>query len=184
MRRGRDRSRGGDCRASDRHTRRLSLRYTAPRMIPKPAPEIHAAVNPFAAGDVAAILREQKWLRRDDEAVAAWMAEAATLLGPQAENREALTHLLGLVFEYDAHAVLATRECQEVLARDGTRQVLRALAAEILNGGPVDSNRLKEIVAAVKARPALHQPRNLSSVARGAYGTRRRRRTRPRCPAA
>jgi hypothetical protein len=121
-------------------------------MIPKPAPEIHAAVNPFAAGDVAAILREQKWLRRGDEAVAAWTAEAVTLLGPQAENRETLAYLLGLVFEYDAHTVLATRECQEVLARDGARQVIRALATEILNGGPVDSNRLKEIVAAVKAR--------------------------------
>jgi hypothetical protein len=130
----------------------LSLRYTAPRMIPKPAREIHPAVNPFAAGDVAAILRERKWLRRDDEAVAAWTAEAAALLGPQADNRETLAYLLGLVFEYDAAAVLATRECQEVLARDSTRQVLRALAAEILNGGPVDSNRLKEIVAAVKTR--------------------------------
>jgi hypothetical protein len=121
-------------------------------MIPKPAPEIYSAVNPFAAGDVAAILRERKWLRRDDEAVAAWAAEAAALLGPQAENRETLTHLLALVFEYDAHAVLATRECREVLARDGTRQVLRALATEILKGGLVDSNRLKEIVAAIKAR--------------------------------
>jgi hypothetical protein len=121
-------------------------------MIPKPAPEIHAIVNPFAAGDVAAILREQKWLRRYDQAVAAWMAEAVALLGPQAENRETLAHLLGLVFEYDAHTVLASRECQEVLARRGGRDVLRALATEILHGGPVDSNRLKEIVAAIKAR--------------------------------
>jgi hypothetical protein len=121
-------------------------------MIPKPAPEIDAIVNPFAAGDVAAILREQKWLRRYDQAVAAWMAEAVALLGPQAENRETLAHLLGLVFEYDAHTVLASRECQEVLARRGGRDVLRALATEILHGGPVDSNRLKEIVAAIKAR--------------------------------
>jgi hypothetical protein len=121
-------------------------------MIPKPAREIHPAVNPFTAKDVAAILRERNWLSRDDEAVAAWTAEAVTLLGPQADNRETLAYLLGLVFEYDGHAVLATRECQEVLARDGTRQVLRALAAEILNGGPVNSNRLKEIVAAVKTR--------------------------------
>jgi hypothetical protein len=130
----------------------VRLRYTAPRMIPKRAREIHPVVNPFAAGDVAAILREQKWLRRDDEAVAAWTAQAAALLGPQAENRETLAHLLVLVFEYDAHAVLASRECQEVLARDGARQVLRALGTEILHGDPVDSNRLKEIVAAVKAR--------------------------------
>ena len=34
-------------------------------MIPKPAREILPAMNPFAAGDVAAILRERKWLRRD-----------------------------------------------------------------------------------------------------------------------
>jgi hypothetical protein len=42
------------------------------------------------------------------------------------------------------------RECQEVLAREGARQVIRVLATEILKGGPVDSNRLKEIVAAIK----------------------------------
>ena len=120
-------------------------------MIPKPAPEIHATANPFTAGDVAATLRERGWLRREDEGVAFWTEEAASLLGPRAENREALAHLLALVFEYDAHAVLASRECQEVLARRGGRDVLRALAIEILNGGPVDSNRLKEIVAAVKS---------------------------------
>ena len=37
------------------------------------------------------------------------------------------------------------------MARIGAREVLRALATEILSGGPVDSNRLKEIVAALKA---------------------------------
>jgi glutamyl/glutaminyl-tRNA synthetase len=121
-------------------------------MIPNPAPEIYSAVNPFAAGDVAGILRERKWLRRDDEAVAIWTAEAVALLCPQAETRESLARLLALVFEYDAHAVLASRECQEVLARDGAREVLRELATEILNGGTVDSNRLKEIVAAIKTR--------------------------------
>jgi glutamyl/glutaminyl-tRNA synthetase len=121
-------------------------------MFPKPATEIHAAVNPFTGGDVAAILRERGWLRREDDAVASWLAHAAALLGPRAENREAFARLLALVFEYDAYAVLASRECQEVLGRDGARQVLRALATEILNGGPVESNRLKEIVSAVKAR--------------------------------
>jgi glutamyl-tRNA synthetase/nondiscriminating glutamyl-tRNA synthetase len=80
------------------------------------------------------------------------MAQAAALLGPRAANREALAGLLALVFQYDAHAVLASRECQEVLARRGGREALRALATEILSGGPVDSNRLKEIIAAVKAR--------------------------------
>src|SRR5260370_38572218 len=80
---------GSDCRAGDRHTRRLSLRYTAPRMFPKPAAEIYAAVNPFTAGDVAAILRERGWLRQEGEAVASWLAEGAALLGPGAQQREA-----------------------------------------------------------------------------------------------
>jgi hypothetical protein len=120
-------------------------------MIPKPAPEIHRTANSFTAGDVAATLRGRGWLRREDEGVVFWTEEAAALLGPQAENREALADLLALVFEYDACAVLASRECQEVLARSGARDVLRALAIEILNGGPVDSNRLKEIVALIKA---------------------------------
>src|SRR5260370_615468 len=101
---------------------------TAPRMFPKPAAEIHAAVNPFVAPDVAAILRERKWLRHEDEAAASWLAEAAALLGPRAENREALARLLALVFEYDAHIALASLECQEVLVREGAREVLRVLA--------------------------------------------------------
>ena len=138
-------------------------------MLPKPAAEIHVTVNPFTALDVAAILRERGWLRHEDEAVASgcglymftpnpeaesavsWMAEAAAMLGPRAETREELVRLLALIFESDAKEVLASRECQEVLAREGTRQVLRVLATEILSGGPVDSNRLKEIVASIKA---------------------------------
>jgi nondiscriminating glutamyl-tRNA synthetase len=131
-------------------------------MFPKRALEIPVAVNPFTAEDVAAILRERGWLRHENEVVAsgggrnlvaapAWMAEAAALLGPRAENREALVRLLEMVFEFDASATLAARECQEVLAREGSRPVIRVLATEILKGGPVDSNRLKEIVAGVKA---------------------------------
>jgi Anticodon binding domain len=131
-------------------------------MFPKRAPEIPVTVNPFTAEDVAAILRERGWLRHENEVAASgggnklvsppeWMAEAAALLGPRAENREAVARLLALIFEYDAGATLAARECQEVLAREGARQVIRVLATEILKGGLVDSNRLKEIVAAIKA---------------------------------
>jgi hypothetical protein len=122
-------------------------------MFPMPAPEIHAAVNPFTAADVAAILRERSWLRQDRSLQPAldWMTEAAALLGLQVRSHEALARLLELIFEYDARACLASRDCQEVLAREGTRKVLRVLANEILKGGPVDSNRLKEIVGAVKA---------------------------------
>jgi hypothetical protein len=131
-------------------------------MFPKPAQELHATRNPFTAEDVAAILRERGWLRHENEAVDSvcalklepawlWMAEAAALLGPRAKDREALARLLGLVFEYDVQVTLGSRECQEVLAREGARRVLRALATEILKGALVDSNRLKEIVDSVKA---------------------------------
>jgi hypothetical protein len=131
-------------------------------MFPKPAQELHATRNPFTAEDVAAILRERGWLRHENEAVDSvgalklvpawlWMAEAAALLGPRAKDREALARLLGLVFEYDVQVTLGSRECQEVLAREGARRVLRALATEMLKGALVDSNRLKEIVDSVKA---------------------------------
>jgi hypothetical protein len=131
-------------------------------MFPKPAQELHATRNPFTAEDVAAILRERGWLRHENEAVDSvcalkvepawlWVAQAAALLGPRAKDREALARLLGLVFEYDVQVTLGSRECQEVLAREGARRVLRALATEILKGALVDSNRLKEIVDSVKA---------------------------------
>jgi hypothetical protein len=107
--------------------------------------------NLFTASDVAAILCERGWLHHETCDVAGWVTQAAALLGPQAADREALASLLALVFVYDARALLATRECQEVLARLGAREVIRALATEVLNGGPVDSSRLKEIVTALKA---------------------------------
>jgi hypothetical protein len=121
-------------------------------MIPESAGKVSAAVNPFTAADVATVLRERGWLRSDNDEVAGWLSEAAALLGPQAANREALASLVALVFEYDALAVIASRECQEVLAREGAREVIRVLATEILSGGPVDSSRLKEIVTALKAK--------------------------------
>jgi len=111
-------------------------------------------VNPFTAGDVAAILREQGMVaprgrsRRlrvglplftptsEGETAANWTADAAALLGPRAENREAFTRLLALVFEYDAHACSLHGNARRFLGRDGARQVLRALATEILAGVP------------------------------------------------
>jgi hypothetical protein len=114
------------------------------------AAKAEGQANFFTAADVEAILREQGRIRSETEDAAIWMAEAASMLGPHAEDREALTRLLSLVFEYDAHAVLALREAQEVLTREGAREVLRSLATEILSGGPVDSARLKDIVAAMR----------------------------------
>jgi len=122
-------------------------------MPPEPSREVPAAAaNPFTADDVASILRARGWLRQENEALAAWLGEAAALLGPHAADRAALEDLLRLVFEYDAGAVLAKPKSHAVLSREGAREVLRALAMEILSGGPVDSDRLKEIVAAVKEK--------------------------------
>jgi hypothetical protein len=119
-------------------------------MLPKQPGDLAAQVNTFSAADVESILRERGWLRLETEGFAAWVNDAAALLGPHAADRDALAGLLLLVFEYDARSVIASRDCQEVLARDGSREVIRVLASEIFRGGLVDSARLKEIVTALK----------------------------------
>jgi hypothetical protein len=121
-------------------------------MISESHTETKFTANAFTGTDVTAILRDRGWLRGENEAFAAWAAQAAALLGPHAADREALGALLALIFEYDAHAVLSTRHCQEMLGRQGARDVLRALATVILSGGPVDSSRLKEIVNVIKEK--------------------------------
>lgn len=133
-------------------------------MIPENAAERHAEVaNPFGASDVAAILRERGWLSSgaaENISLAEWLADAAALLGPRAADRAALAALLALIFEYDAHAILRERESQMVLAREGAREVIRALALAILSRGDVDSDRLKEIFSVLKER-VRHRGREL-----------------------
>ena len=80
------------------------------------------------------------------------MAEAAALLGPHATDRSALATLLGLVFAYDAQAILRSQEAHLVLAREGAREVIRELAHVVLEGGVVDSERFKELIDSLKAR--------------------------------
>lgn len=109
-------------------------------------------MSAFTAADVAAILRERGWLFHEDGDASAWLAEAASLLGSHAPSRNALASLLELIYSYDAKQVVASLDCREMLSREGAREVIRALAAEILSGGPVDSARLKEIVGAVKEK--------------------------------
>ena len=132
-------------------------------MLPEPTPpETPAAavaaapVNIFAAGDVAAILRERRWIAAEREieagsALAAWCARAAELLGPQSGDRAALGELLSLVFNYNAGASLLQAANQDVLARSGAREVIRELANRVLDGGDLDSDRFKEIVEGIKA---------------------------------
>jgi hypothetical protein len=107
--------------------------------------------SPFSADDVAAILRGQALLFDEpNSAVQAWLASAAALLGPQAPDRAALADLLGLIFHYDARAILQSEESHSVFARAGARDVIRLLAHLVLDGPAVDSDRFKAIVNTLK----------------------------------
>src|SRR5260370_41319055 len=109
------------------------------------------AVNPFAAADVAAILRERGWAASELSAEqVAWCEHAAAILGMQAADREALAELLGLVFHYDSQEILARVESHVVLSRYAARDVLRQLALLLLEGTALDSDRFKEIIVALK----------------------------------
>src|SRR5690242_15262637 len=114
------------------------------------------AVNPWTAADVAGILRESGWLATDATSeVNAWCGHAAAILGPHAFDRAAFTELLALVFHYDAQQILARVETHEVLARYAARDVLRHLALLLLEGAPLNSERFKEIFAALKEQLKL-----------------------------
>lgn len=138
------------------------------------SPDAPAPANAFTARDVENILREQSWLAerasndatRDDNnavrgdiaigttdsaALAKWLEEAAAILGPQAKDRAALADLLGLIFRYDAAALLASPDAQSVIARSGAREVIRSLAGQILESAEIRSERFKEIIEALKA---------------------------------
>ena len=117
-----------------------------------------AAVNPWTSADVTGILCERGWLAADADIapeVEAWCGHAATILGAHAADRGALAELLGLVFRYDAQEILARVESHEVLARYAARDVLRHLALLLLDGAPLNSERFKEIFAALKEQLKL-----------------------------
>ena len=111
------------------------------------------AVNAFAAADVAGILRDRAWVAGElSVEQAAWCEHAAAILGTQAADREALAELLGLVFHYDSHEILARVESHSVLSRYAARDVLRQLALLLLEGTALDSERFKQIITALKER--------------------------------
>ena len=113
--------------------------------------ESTSAVNPYGAADVLAILRERVWLATEPtpEQVA-WCDRAAALLGGHAADRTALSELLALVFHYDAGEILGKVESHAVLSRYAAREVIREVALQLLEGGALDSERLKEIVTRLK----------------------------------
>jgi hypothetical protein len=122
----------------------------------KQTTETAVAANPFTAADVLAILRERGWLKTDlTPEIDAWCVHAAAILGAHAADRAALTELLTLVFHYDAREILARVETHEVLARYAARDVLRFLALLLLDGAPLNSERFKEIFAALKEQLKL-----------------------------
>jgi len=105
----------------------------------------------FSAAEVRAILRERGWLTAEPSAEQiAWCERAAALLGPQAENREALADLLGLVFHYDARELLTRVENHVVLSRYAARDVVRQLALFLLEPEPLSVERFKQIITALK----------------------------------
>lgn len=110
----------------------------------------------FTAEDVAGMLRERGWFRADrdtgaDTALRSWLARAAELLGPHSADRAGLGDLLALVFNYNAAASLSEPGSQAVLAREGSRDVIRELANRVLDGGDVDSDRFKDLIDGMKA---------------------------------
>ena len=118
--------------------------------------ETAVAPNPFTSADILAILCERGWLAADaSPEIEAWCNHAAAILGPQAADRAALADLLSLVFHYDAQQILTRVETHEVLARYAARDVLRHLALLLLDGAPLNSERFKEIFAAMKEQLKL-----------------------------
>jgi hypothetical protein len=114
------------------------------------------AVNPWTSTDVAAILRERRWLTPDPTPdVDAWCGRAAALLGSHAADRATLEESLRLVIHYDAQEILARVETHEILARYAARDVLRHLALLLLDGAPLNSERFKKIFAALKEQLKL-----------------------------
>jgi hypothetical protein len=107
--------------------------------------------NPFAAADVAAILRERGWLSADPTAAQiSWCVRSAAILGGHATDRAALGELLGLVFHYDAREIISKVESHVVLSRYAARDVLRELALLLLDGEGLNSERFSEIITRLK----------------------------------
>ncbi len=115
-----------------------------------------AETEGISGEDVARILVERGWMGSTKEEspgeLQPWVDRAALLLGRRVSNREELASLLELVFHYDAGEILDSIEAQIVLGRAGARTVIRELGREVLAGGAVNSDRLKEIFERVKER--------------------------------
>jgi hypothetical protein len=111
-----------------------------------------AAPNLFSGADVAEIVRERGWTEAEgfSPELQSWCERAAGMLGSHVADRAALGDLLDLIFHYEAERVLERVESHAVLARYGAREVVRRLALLLLDGGPLNSERFKEIITTMK----------------------------------
>src|SRR5262249_44918132 len=115
-------------------------------------------LNPWTSADGAGGFRESRWLAFAIGMVPevdAWCGRAAALLIAHAADQVALTELLALVFHYDAQEILARVETHEVLARYAARDVLQHLTLLLLDKAPLNSERFKEVFAALKKQLKL-----------------------------
>lgn len=111
------------------------------------------AGNPFAAGDVADILRQRGWLAGEPSPEhLAWCEHSAAILGGHVADRKGLEYLLGLIFRYDAREILVGVDAHVVLSRFAARDVVRQLALLLLEGGPLRPERFNEIIGALKQK--------------------------------
>lgn len=120
-----------------------------------PSEESHAdsesRKNLYNSADVLSILKERKWISHDaSERQLLWCERAAALLGPQVSDQAGLAELLRLVFEYRPAELLAKPENHAVLARYAARDVVRNLALQVLDRGPLTADRFSEIVTSLK----------------------------------
>ena len=123
------------------------------------AESVTERLSPFNAGHVESILRAKGWLTAaNTPELEDWMCAAADWLGMQAASRsentdaqrERFSSLLALVFCYDAAELLESRENQAAMAREGARDTIREMANRVLQGGDIDSSRLRGIIEELK----------------------------------
>jgi hypothetical protein len=121
-------------------------------MPPEEAPIIdELAENPFAAGDVLNILRERGWLACEPSPQhLVWCEHSAAILGGHVADRKGLEYLLSLVFHYESREILEQVDAHVVLSRFAARNVVRQLALLLLDGTPLNSERLNEIIDTLK----------------------------------
>lgn len=139
-----------------------------------PPAAVPRAVFTWSAEDVAEICRANGWLTGDSVAqeseLREWLSRAAALLGPHVGDREALSALLRLIFEYDAAALHREASMHALLTRTGARDVIRELARRVLAGPDVDSDRFKQILDEMKVALPIRGVRLFHPIRRALAG--------------